>query len=175
MTPDEELKILKADWAALVAQVSGGEGANLRRDETHPNSGGIAMSKEIMQQALDALVLARDMSYGEFCNISAVIDALRAALAAPQGEPVAWLYQHGETGRTRIVMPDQVFTNGPNQWLMVGPLYQHPPAPLQPVAWLDEATDCAYTRAELDGGSEQGMRPLYAAPPAAPIGEENER
>ena len=87
MTPDEELKILKADWAALVAQVSGGEGANLRRDETHPNSGGIAMSKEIMQQALDALVLARDMSYGEFCNISAAIDALRAALAAPQGEP----------------------------------------------------------------------------------------
>ena len=43
-------------------------------------------------------------------------------------EPVAWLYQHGETGRNRIVMPDQVFTNGPNQWLMVGPLYLHPPA-----------------------------------------------
>jgi hypothetical protein len=84
---------------------------------------------------------------------------------APSAKPVAWLYQHGETGRTRIVMPDQVFTNGPNQWLMVGPLYQHPPAPLQPVAWLDEEHDCAYTRAELDGGSEQWMRPLYAAPP----------
>jgi hypothetical protein len=80
-------------------------------------------------------------------------------------EPVCWLYQHGETGRTRIVMPDQVFTNAPGQWLRVGPLYQHPPAPLQPVAWLDEEHDCAYTRAELDGGGEQGLRPLYAAPP----------
>jgi hypothetical protein len=41
--------------------------------------------------------------------------------------PVAWLYQHGETGRTRIVMPDQVFTNGPGQWLLVSPLYATPP------------------------------------------------
>lgn len=90
---------------------------------------------------------------------------LAASPPAPSAEPVAWLYQHGETGRTRIVMPDQVFTNGPNQWLLVGPLYQHPPAPLQPVAWLDEEHDCAYTRAMLDGGSEQGMRPLYASPP----------
>ena len=37
-----------------------------------------------MQQGLDALELARDMSYGEFCGISAAIDALRAALAAPE-------------------------------------------------------------------------------------------
>jgi hypothetical protein len=35
----------------------------------------------------------------------------------------------------------------------------------EPVAWLDEEHDCAYTRAELDGGGAQGMRPLYAAPP----------
>jgi hypothetical protein len=34
----------------------------------------------------------------------------------------------------------------------------------EPVAWLDEEHDCAYTRAELDSGSEQWMRPLYAAP-----------
>jgi hypothetical protein len=41
-------------------------------------------------------------------------------------EPVAYLLQHGETGRTRIVMLDQVFTNAPGQWLLVGPLYLHP-------------------------------------------------
>ena len=40
------------------------------------------------------------------------------------------------------------------------------PAPsAEPVAWLDEEHDCAYTRAKLDNGGEQGMRPLYAAPP----------
>jgi hypothetical protein len=108
------------------------------------------------------------LEYDDEENAEWYAQTLRDAICtppAPSAEPVCWLYQHGETGRTRIVMPDQVFTNGPNQWLMVGPLYQHPPAPLQPVAWLDEATDCAYTRAELDGGSEQGMRPLYAAPP----------
>jgi hypothetical protein len=37
--------------------------------------------------------------------------------------PIAWLYQHGETGRQRIVMPDQVFTNADGQWLLVSPLY----------------------------------------------------
>jgi len=46
---------------------------------------------------------------------------------APSAEPVAWLYQHGETGRTRIVLPDHVLTNGPGQWLLVSPLYAAPP------------------------------------------------
>jgi hypothetical protein len=43
MTPDEELKILRADWAALVAQVTGAESrraGDLRRGETFTNSGG---------------------------------------------------------------------------------------------------------------------------------------
>jgi hypothetical protein len=42
MTPDEELKILRADWAALVAQVTGAESrraGDLRRGETFTNSG----------------------------------------------------------------------------------------------------------------------------------------
>jgi hypothetical protein len=66
------------------------------------------------------------------------IERLRAELAlerlgldydppAPSAEPVAWLYQHGETGRTRIVLPDHVLTNGPGQWLLVSPLYATPP------------------------------------------------
>lgn len=36
-------------------------------------------------------------------------------------EPIAHLWQHGETGRTRVVMPDMVFTADAN-WLYVGPL-----------------------------------------------------
>ena len=81
MTPDEELTILRADWAALVAQVTGAESrraGDLRRGETFTNSGG-----EVMRQALGALELALDMSYSELCSerISAAIVALRAALA----------------------------------------------------------------------------------------------
>jgi len=50
----------------------------------------------------------------------------RAMLAArpsvPQGEPVAHLWQHSETGRTRVVMPDQIITADAS-WRVVGPLY----------------------------------------------------
>lgn len=59
-----------------------------------------------------------------------IITALRAALAhpepEPEPEPVAYLWQHGETGRTRIIEKDQVWTSS-NQWNRVGPLYLHPP------------------------------------------------
>lgn len=41
-------------------------------------------------------------------------------------EPVAHLWQHSETGRTRIVMPDQIITADAN-WFVVGPLYLTPP------------------------------------------------
>jgi uncharacterized sporulation protein YeaH/YhbH (DUF444 family) len=78
MTPDEELKLLRADWAALVAQVSGGEGANFTGDKEHPNS--------VMRQALDALSEA--VTYVESPSWSPsmadecrkAIDTLRAAL-----------------------------------------------------------------------------------------------
>jgi hypothetical protein len=70
---------------------------------------------------------AGDDAMQAYARAAVLLD--RQQRAAPRAEPVAWLYQHVETGRTRIVMPDQVFTNAPGQWLMVGPLYQHPPAP----------------------------------------------
>jgi len=39
-------------------------------------------------------------------------------------------------------------------------------APVQePVAWLDEEINCAYTPEELDGGTADGLVPLYTAPP----------
>lgn len=72
------------------------------------------------------------------------INALRAALSEPLAlvceaalkpaasevsgstpEPVAHLWQHSETGRTRVVMPDQIITADAT-WLVVGPLYAHP-------------------------------------------------
>jgi hypothetical protein len=95
-------------------------------------------------------------------------------VSALSAEPVAWLYQHGMTGRTRIVMPDQVFTNAPGQWLMVGPLYQHPPAPsAEPVAWIARYTDRAgnprvFTHSErevAEFGNGVAAEPLYISPP----------
>ena len=35
----------------------------------------------------------------------------------------------------------------------------------EPVAWLDEEINCAYTPEELDGGTADGLVPLYTAPP----------
>ena len=45
--------------------------------------------------------------------------------AAKDAEPVAYLWQHCETGRTRIVMPDDVITTDAT-WFVVGPLFTHP-------------------------------------------------
>jgi len=56
----------------------------------------------------------------------AAIAALRDALFQEEQEPVAHLWQHSETGRTRVVMPDQVVTADAT-WVVVGPLYLHPP------------------------------------------------
>jgi hypothetical protein len=57
------------------------------------------------------------------------IERLRAALAAQPAEPVAHLYQHCETGRTRIVPVDAV-ADCDARWDLVGPLYlAAPPAP----------------------------------------------
>lgn len=54
----------------------------------------------------------------------AQVEVEHAALlkAISDAEPVAHLWQHGETGRTRIVMPDQIVTADAN-WSVVGPLY----------------------------------------------------
>lgn len=52
-----------------------------------------------------------------------------ASIAASAGsEPVAHLWQHSETGRTRVVMPDAV-VDASASWLLVGPLYLHPSPP----------------------------------------------
>jgi hypothetical protein len=49
-------------------------------------------------------------------------DAWEREKQAERQEPVAWMWQHSETGRTRIVMPDSVITADAN-WIVVGPLY----------------------------------------------------
>ena len=71
------------------------------------------------QQALGALELARDMSYGEFCNISAVIDALRAALAAPSAESVVFgHYCRHKAGKHPDGWVCQPFYTQSTEWLL---------------------------------------------------------
>lgn len=70
-------------------------------------------------------------------NLHAAFMVWRAARRAPaapvpQSEPVAYLWQHCETGRTRVVLPDMVVTADAN-WIVVGPLYLAA-APRPPVA-----------------------------------------
>ena len=53
-----------------------------------------------------------------------------ASIAASAGsEPVAHLWQHSETGRTRVVMPDMI-VDADASWRLVGPLFLgSPPSP----------------------------------------------
>ena len=79
--------------------------------------------RQAAQQALEALENdAMQRTYAGGVRITNAAIALRAALAEPEQEPVAHLWQHGETGRTRIIGNDEVWTAS-NQWFCVGPLY----------------------------------------------------
>lgn len=65
-------------------------------------------------------------------EVPMIVEALRAALAAPQAEQpevVAWMYQHDETGRTMITEqpPDRVEPNDLRRWHIVSALYAAPP------------------------------------------------
>ena len=73
-----------------------------------------------------------------------VIAALREALAeqpAQQQEPVAWMFQHEETGRTMCVDAQQVewgFEKGNPRLKKIAPLYTSPPASKPLVGLTDE-------------------------------------
>jgi len=81
VTPDEELKILRADWAALVAQVTGAESrraGDLRRGETFTNSGGEAMLTDQQLQRLRNQANECEQAADEIVELRAERDALRA-------------------------------------------------------------------------------------------------
>ena len=65
----------------------------------------------------------------------------------PQGEqePVAWLFQHEETGLTELVDVQQVewgFGKNNPRWQKIGPVYTHQHPPRQPLT--DEQIDAVY-------------------------------
>ena len=89
--------------------------------------------KEVMQMALDALEC---WQRNEDCNepMSKILEALRAALAQPEPEPVAWMWNvnNGAGYSSRGIGFEQ--TNIP--FAKHTPLYAVPPQP-EPVAWVD--------------------------------------
>ena len=82
--------------------------------------------RELMQQALDAL------NHVNVQDRVQIITALRDRLAQPEQEPVAWLFQHEETGLTECVDTQQVewgFEKNNPRWQKIAPLYTTPPQP----------------------------------------------
>ena len=68
-----------------------------------------------------------------------------ASLSANAGEPVAHLWQHCETGRTRIVMPDMI-VDADASWQVVGPLYLGATPPTaQAEGWTKPHRTITYT------------------------------
>lgn len=93
--------------------------------------------RELMQQALEALVAGGLSAYATKKAREVAIITLRERLAQPEQEPVAHLWQHSETGRTRIVMPDQIITTDAT-WHVVGPLHLGTPPRREWVGLTDE-------------------------------------
>ena len=70
----------------------------------------------------------------------------------PEQEPVATLWQHGETGRTRITMPDDI-TDCDARWFKASDLYTSPPPQRTWVGLTDEEV------AEVAIKSQDGISP----------------
>jgi hypothetical protein len=103
---------------------------------------------EVLKQSLEALELAlrshgvmllsdppQDAwkTYGVESNARQSITSLRQAIAELESqEPVAWMFQHDETGRMNYVSNDgihnpTVFLEMNPRYALVCPLYTHPP------------------------------------------------
>lgn len=82
--------------------------------------------KEVMQMALDALERIHrtgDTQVFDICDAPEIIPALRAALAQPEPEPVAWMHNFIDYVITKNRPTD--ITRNAGRWT---PLYTAPPA-----------------------------------------------
>ena len=74
-----------------------------------------------IQIMLEALKTCIDSEDEQTFDVNLVGDAIAAGEAELRREPVGFLFQH-ETGRTRVVMKDDVM-DADASWFKVGPLY----------------------------------------------------
>jgi hypothetical protein len=110
----------------------------------------ILIDEAVVRQALEALDEVSNSTgiddYGHYVlsteydrtKVELATQVLNKALAEQpaQQEPVAWLFQHEETGLTECVDTQQVewgFEKNNPRWQKVAPLYTTPPSPVQPL------------------------------------------
>lgn len=134
---------LPPEWPDMVAAA-----AELRRQH--------ARIAELEAQLSSSGFTAADMATAEARGFR---DGVASVAASAGSEPVAHLWQHSETGRTRVVMPDMV-VDASATWLPVGPLYLHP-SPPEGAGWkwvpkiLSAEMVDAWASARLPGGIAQ--------------------
>ena len=130
----------------------------LARQEQEP-VGNIAISRQAAERVLKVLGW-----YGFDCP------ELRANFSAPQPADDAFKrgYEEGlnDTIRNGVDWARQYFGAAPQPAAEQEPVARQEQEQ-EPVAWLDEEINCAYTPEELDGGSADGLLPLYTAPQPA--------
>lgn len=114
-------------------------------------------------------------SWPEWCSAPLKTNAfIRAATGADfnrreegGAEPVAWLSEcltGARKGQHEIAEAHEEATNT-TYWTDAFPVYRHPPAPQEPVAWMD-AEGCLHTTSESAYFGGKTVTPLYAQPPA---------
>jgi hypothetical protein len=104
----------------------------------------MSTATELLRRALDALVEEAQYHNDIMLRWHDVFLDIRTYLAAEQeAEPVAWMFQHEDTGLIDYVDTQQVewgFEKNNPRWQKIGPVYLHPPKPAekeaQPVAWM---------------------------------------
>ena len=75
-------------------------------------------------------IAAYPFTRAEELSVEQMREIAREALAQPEQEPVAWMFQHEETGRTMCVDAQQVewgFEKGNPRLKKIAPLYTTPP------------------------------------------------
>ena len=91
----------------------------------------ITLTREEAQELLNALTMFCRPNEDQVDELvyEGAIDLLRARLSAPELEPVAWLFQHEETGLTDCIDTQQVewgFEKNNRRWQKIAPLYTAP-------------------------------------------------
>ena len=90
---------------------------------------------EALKLALEAIEFVHDTGDTQtfdMCYAKPALAAIKKALAQPEQEPVAWMFQHEETGRMNYVSNDVIhdptmFLGMNPRYALVCPLYTTPP------------------------------------------------
>ena len=114
----------------------------------------ITIPRALLEQALDALDVSRRFVYQDSRpQVDTAFDALNNELAKPVEpvEPVAWMWQHKETGRTGFIEANLAkdWTKLNPRQPLVMPVYSHTPTP----AWHD-APETIALKLELESAKD---------------------